>query len=392
MFIGQLSYVIFKESTFCGDGMNVLHKRTASILFTIVVFTLLIALIYLARRPLTAFIFVILFAYLLEPLVARLQTLLRGSRGLAIATTYLLLGGVIAAFGITAGPRIFREAERLGRELPALMENIGSGRIAQQFGSQRGWDHKTQLQAQRFLIDHRDVITQYAQMVANWAAGLAGSFMWLLLIPILAVFLLKDNARFAGAFLRLIKRNPQRGFIRLVMNDLDSMLARFIRAQLSLSALGLVAYTSFLLVIQFPYAFALGAIGGLLEFIPFVGAVVTALLILGIAVLTGYPHWIVVLVFLILWRGIQDYVTSPYLMGRGVKLHPLAVICGVLIGGEIAGVVGLFLSVPIIASFRIIWKAWKVQPAENEISRAQPESAGWNLEAQKHSRATPLRR
>src|SRR4029077_1951891 len=122
---------------------------------------------------------------------------------------------------------------------------------------------------------------------------------------------------------------------------------------------------------QFPYAFALGAIAGLFEFIPFVGPLFTVLVILGMAILTGYAHWVVVLVSLILWRGIQDYVTSPYLMGRGLQLHPLGVMFGVLVGGEIAGVVGLFLSVPIIASLRIIWKAWRLRLAENHISHAQ---------------------
>jgi predicted PurR-regulated permease PerM len=323
-------------------------------------------LIYQARRPLATFIFAILFAYLLEPVVARFQAWLRGSRGLAVAATYLSLGIAIAGFGITAGPRIFRQVERLGLELPVLMENVGSGKIAQQFGSQRGWDYKTQLQAQRFLIDHQDIITRYAQMLADWAAGFAGSLMWLLLIPILAAFVLEGDAHFADVFLGLIKSNQQRGFLRWVMNDLDAMLAAFVRTQLLFSALGLAAYTSFLLLARFPYAFALGTIAGLLEFIPFVGPLVAGLVILGMAILTGYAHWLAVLVFLILWRGIQDYVISPFLIGRGLKLHPLAVICGALVGGEIAGVMGLFLSVPIMAGLRITWKAWRLQPEENE--------------------------
>src|SRR4029453_13073248 len=205
--------------------MNLIHRRTASVLFTIVIFSLLLALIYQARRPLTAFIFAILFAYLLDPLVARLQTFLGRSRDLAVAATYLLLGVAIAAFGITAGPRIFREAERLGRELPELMEKVGSGQIAQQFGSQRGWDYTTQLQVQQFLSVHRGEITQYAQMVANRAAELAGNLLWLLLIPILAVFLLKDHSHFADVFLGLIKGNQQRGFLRSLLKDLDAMLA-----------------------------------------------------------------------------------------------------------------------------------------------------------------------
>jgi predicted PurR-regulated permease PerM len=353
--------------------MNLIHRYTASVLFTILVFAALLALIYQARRPLTALIFAILFAYLLDPLVDRFQTYLRGSRSLAIVATYLLLGVAVAVFAITVGPRIVREAERLVRELPALMENVGSGQIVKQIGSQRGWDDETQLQAQRFLSDHRNDITQYAQMVTNRVAGLAGNLMWVLLIPVLAVFLLKDRSHFAQAFLKLIEGTQRRLFFRSLMNDLDAMLAAFIRAQLSFAALGLFAYTSFLLLAQFPYAFALGAIAGVLEFIPFVGPLITAVLILGMAVLTGYSHWVAVLVFLIVWRGIQDYVTSPYLMGRGLKLHPFAVIGGVLAGGEIAGVVGLFLSVPVMASLRIIWKAWSLQPQKKQSATLDPE-------------------
>src|SRR2546430_6372201 len=123
--------------------MNLIHRRTASVLFTILVFTLLIALLYRARLPLTAFIFAILFAYLLDPIVERFQSWLRASRGLAVAATYLLLGAGIAAFGIMAGPRILTEGVKLGKELPALMENVGSGQIVQEYGSQLGWDYTT---------------------------------------------------------------------------------------------------------------------------------------------------------------------------------------------------------------------------------------------------------
>src|SRR5437016_12435701 len=160
--------------------MNLIDKRTASVLFTILAFTLLITLIYQARQPLIAFIFAILFAYLLNPMVAHFQALLRASRGLAIAATYLSLGIAIAAFWITAGPRIFTEGVRLGKELPTLMENVGSGQIVQQYGSRFGWDYTTQVQVQRFLADHRDVIIQYAQIIAHRAAGLAGNRMLLL--------------------------------------------------------------------------------------------------------------------------------------------------------------------------------------------------------------------
>jgi predicted PurR-regulated permease PerM len=68
----------------------------------------------------------------------------------------------------------------------------------------------------------------------------------------------------------------------------------------------------------------------------------------------------VLLVFLAGWRLVQDYVTSPRIMGRSVELHPLAAIFGVLAGGEIAGVLGVFLSIPVMASLRIVARRWRV--------------------------------
>jgi predicted PurR-regulated permease PerM len=80
------------------------------------------------------------------------------------------------------------------------------------------------------------------------------------------------------------------------------------------------------------------------------------MLIMGVALVTGYPHWLGILIFLLIWRGLQDYLNSPLLMGRGLKLHPFAVILGVMVFGEVFGIPGIFLSVPIMASLKILWK------------------------------------
>ena len=70
----------------------------------------------------------------------------------------------------------------------------------------------------------------------------------------------------------------------------------------------------------------------------------------------GYPHpWLLAL-FLLVWRVIQDYGISPLVMARGIEIHPALVIFGVIAGGEIAGVAGMFLSVPVIAAIRIVWR------------------------------------
>jgi predicted PurR-regulated permease PerM len=66
------------------------------------------------------------------------------------------------------------------------------------------------------------------------------------------------------------------------------------------------------------------------------------------------------LLFLVLWRGIQDYVNSPRITGSTLELHPLLVLFGVFAGGEVAGVIGVFLSIPVLATLRILWHTWRL--------------------------------
>ena len=82
-------------------------------------------------------------------------------------------------------------------------------------------------------------------------------------------------------------------------------------------------------------------------------------MIVGVALLTG-SHWVTVLIFLGAWRIIQDYVVTPRVMGKNMELHPLAAIFGVLAGGEIAGVLGVYLSIPVMAALRIVWRRWRM--------------------------------
>jgi predicted PurR-regulated permease PerM len=83
-------------------------------------------------------------------------------------------------------------------------------------------------------------------------------------------------------------------------------------------------------------------------------------IILGVALLLSYPNWLALVIFLGVWRLIQDYVLSPRIVGRSMELHPLAAIFGVMAGGEVAGILGIYLSIPVMASLRIVFRRWRL--------------------------------
>jgi predicted PurR-regulated permease PerM len=339
--------------------MSLIDGRTTRVLFTVLLFAIGLGFLYIARRTLIAFLFAVFFAYLVDPAVSRVQRWTK-SRGIAIAVIYALIVIFLATFFFFVGPKIGREAQKLTESLPSLLEKVSSGQIAEEIGVEHHLSANTSRQLSAFLASHRDDLLRLAQKAGLRVAELAQNSWLLILVPILAAFFLKDARVFSQLALSVVHTKPQREFMQGVISDMNQMLADFIRAQLTLAALSWIAYASFLGSMRVPYALMLGTAGGILEFIPVVGPLVAGALILSVALLTAYSHWVIVLVFLIAWRLIQDYAVSPRVMGKSMELHPLAAIFGVLAGGEIAGVLGVYLSIPVMASLRIVWRRWRM--------------------------------
>jgi predicted PurR-regulated permease PerM len=338
--------------------MPVTDARTARVLITVLLFALGLGFLYVARTTLIAFLFAIFFAYLMSPVVSRLEKLLRG-RGRAIAVIYLLLLGLVVLFFVSMGPRIGREGARLVQSLPALGQ-LSSGQIAEQLGQEHGWNGKAVDLARDYLASHSDEIVKLAQGVGLRVADVAKQAWLLAIVPLLSIFFLKDGRNFSEILLDLVQSRLQRELLQGVLSDLNQMLAHFIRAQLTLAALTLAMYSGALGLMRVPYALVLGTMGGLLEFIPVVGPLAAGVIIVGVALLMGYKHWLVLIIFLGVWRLIQDYVSSPRIMGHSMELHPLAAIFGVMAGGEVAGILGIFLSIPVMASLRIVFRRWRL--------------------------------
>lgn len=341
--------------------MQLFDSRTAQILTTLCVFLAVAAFLYGIRDTLVLFLFAIFFGYLLDPLVTRIQTspFARHSRPLAIAEAYVLVAGGLGLLVYLFGPQLATDTRSLLQSLPNLLENVTSGKIVWQFGTRHGWSHDTQLRIEELIQNHRQEILNWIGQMGAAAAHFLANALWFVLVPILAIFFLADGRHFAQIAIDGFDRRDQRRFLRDVIADLDRMLARFIFSQILLGSCAVVAYSSFLLLLRFPYALALGVGGGILEFIPVVGPLVAAGIILGVGFLTAFsPLW-AVLLFLGAWRLCADYGISPHIYGRGLKMHPLAAIAAVLMGGELGGILGVYLAIPIAAAIRVVWDRWR---------------------------------
>jgi predicted PurR-regulated permease PerM len=182
-------------------------------------------------------------------------------------------------------------------------------------------------------------------------------------IPILAIFFLSDGEKLAHQIIHLIATNENRKAIESLAGELHVMLQHYIRAKVILGGLSLLYCSIAMLVLGFPDAIALGILAGILEFIPVVGWITAAATIITAGILT-HSHWIWMAGLLGVWRISMDYGISPRVMGHELEIHPLLAIFTLMVGGAVGGIVGIYLSVPLVAALRVIYRRFAPAPVE----------------------------
>jgi predicted PurR-regulated permease PerM len=347
-------------------------SRTARATWTILAILGVIGLAYAVRGLLLLIALSLFFAYLLFPVVRLAQRWVIRRRSLAIVVVYLVLSAALIGTGVAVGPRLSTEAQSLAQRLPEMSKQLQSGQLVERVLHRRGWEWREIAEIERLARTHMGEIIGYAQRAtAALLIWLAGAWV-IVLIPVLAFFILRDAEQFTSATISRLSQRGHRGVGWGIAEDLDLLLGRYVRAQVLLAMITFGVWATVFLVAGVPYGLLLAAIGGALEFIPVIGPLTAGVLAIGVSLFGGYAHPWLLAAFVLVWRGVQDYACAPLIMGRGIEIHPALVIVGVLAGGEIAGVAGMFLSVPIIAAVRIVWRRLQA-PRAASVDDREPQ-------------------
>ncbi len=334
-----------------------LDRGAARYTWTAVFVLLAVGLLYLIRETLFIFVVALLFAYLLWPLVKVLDRRLPGrSKVLALTLVYLLLVGFLTTIGIVIGSRVVQEANLLAARLPELLAKLQPPIAPAVSPSAPPLKITVISTVQQQLAQHsQDILA----LLSNAALGLisrAGSLIFIVLVPILSFFFLKDGREMRSSLLSFLAEGSRHDMVEKIAADLNVLLAQYMRALVLLGVVASLAYGLFFSIMGVPYGILLAAVAFPLVFITMVGPLAGAVIVLLVAGLSGSHHLLAVFVFLLAFRFLQDYAVSPQLLSAGMKLHPLLVIFGVLAGGSIAGIAGCFLSVPVLAALRIVYR------------------------------------
>src|ERR1043166_9179655 len=353
------------------------------IIFILLAVTALLWVVYRLTAVLLLLVLSIFFAYLVAPLVDLVQQPLRiGTkeyrfpRGVAIGIVYIVLfvGGGLAIYFLL--PQLAAQFPEFKQQAVAYYKTITgySERISQYSKEHRMPEGITNALNDTILgliAKGGEIASVAFQTALGWIIFLP----WLVLIPILSFFLLKDADSFRRSALAMLPRGRLRWRGDEFFQDINSTLAAYIRAQLTACLLvGVLCSIGFALI-GLPSPLVLGLIAGMLEFVPLVGPLVVAILVAVLAMLhSGLGMAVVVLLFLGVLRVVQDYVIYPRIIGQGIHLHPLAVILAILAGAEIAGVAGIFLAIPVIAILTVSYRHWLEHRGSETIAEVLEEA------------------
>jgi predicted PurR-regulated permease PerM len=338
--------------------------RTARAVWTAALVLLALYCVYTVRTTLLVVLFGVFFSYLVYPLFSLAQRVTGGHipRVPLLVLVFAIIIGILVLTVTLFGTPLATEAQSLALQLPKLLEpgelqkRMPLPSILEPFRARLGGT------LQHIVTGGTAQALAAARGIGTGLLHVAGNLIYVVVVPILSFLMVLDAPIIAEQTLALgRKKNGE--FWSNVARGLNDLLSHYVRALALLSLATVVIYSAVLSLLDVPFALLLALLAALLEIIPVFGPLMAAVSILAVAGASGYEHMWWLVLFLAAYRVFQDYMLSPFLMSEGVNVPPILVVFGLLAGDELAGVPGIFLSVPVLAAVRIVAVQIRIQRA-----------------------------
>lgn len=312
-------------------------------------------ILFRIKGALAPFFLAMLLALFLKPVVDYLEHEKEVPRSGAILLSYLVVGLVVSLFFFFALPALMQELERAVAELPRQLENGEKllGRIL----TKVRWQMPASLQGalDQSLARFEEAALGILHRGLNLLVSICLQLPSLILIPVITFYFLRDWRTLRAGFLAILPY-PWRRELMSLSGEVGDVLVGFVRGEaLVCLVVGTMAAVG-LHLLKIPFALSLGLLIGILDFIPFLGPLAGGFP----AVLLGLAHSplraVYVALLLLLVNQVEGAFISPRIMGHRVGLHPLLIIFSLLAGGELFGVWGLVVAVPLAAVLKVFGK------------------------------------
>jgi predicted PurR-regulated permease PerM len=331
-------------------------------------------MVWVSRRVLVWTFVSVFLAVALSPAVDGLQRRGIGRRGLAAALVYLVVTAVIAGLGALIVPTLIQQVNDLVDAAPGYVRDLTAGRGPLGF-----------LETKYHVVDR---VQQAVQ--GNGAGRLAGGataaldvtrsvltfLAGVLTITFMTFFMLLEGPAWMERLFGLLPPRSEPRW-RRVAGEISRTVGGYVTGNLLISAIAGTATTVVLLAVGVPFALALGLLVAILDLIPLAGATLGAIIVTLVALTDSAASALIVLGFFVVYQQLENHLLQPLVYGRTVKLSPLAILISVLVGAEVAGVIGALGAIPVAGTIHILLVDWQRQRrAEHEERRYPVAPAG----------------
>ena len=346
------------------------RPRAVLIVLGIILAAIVMIRVVQAAQGILIWIGVALFlAMALNPAVDWLMARGIERRGVAVAITFALAILSIAALAATLIPTIVGQVNDFVDAVPGYVEDLTAGR------------GKLGFLEREYQITER-VREALSEGGASKLLGLSGTALAVtkgvvtavvatLTIAFLTLFMLLEGPKWVERFYGLLPPEKQPR-VRAIGTQIYQTVGGYVTGNLTISLIAGVTSTLVLSALGVPYALALGLLVAILDLIPLAGATIAAVAVSTVAFLDSIQSGIIVLVFFIVYQQLENHVLQPIVYGRTVRLSPLAVLIAVLIGAELAGVVGALAAIPVAGTIQVILVDWLAHRRARPSPPAEP--------------------
>jgi predicted PurR-regulated permease PerM len=325
----------------------------AMVLSMTLMFAFALALVFLAWHVITWILIALFLALALNPAVAFFER--RGlRRSLAATAVFLLALFGFVGIGLLFVPPLVREIGQLIEDLPELLDDLAAGRgplgfLEREYQIVERVREAVESQGE----DRAGRLLGLTAPVLTVVAGIATAVAATVSIAVMTFFMLLEGPKWLARLTAAVPASSRRRWER-VANGIYRTISGYVSGNLLISLIAGISSSVVMLAVGVPYAVALGVLVAILDLVPLAGAPLAAIVVTAIGFTQGLVPGLVVLGFFIVYQQIENHVLQPLVYGRTVELSPLAVVIAILLGVELAGVLGALAAIPVAGSFVVV--------------------------------------
>ncbi len=302
------------------------------------------------KAVLTPFLIAVIISYVLNPIVNMLNKR-KVPRTIAVLLIYavFITSAIVVLMNLI--PMFMKQLKELNEHMPDL--TMRAQGLYEGLNDNRMIPESVRIGLEKAMIKAEDNLTATITNLVNSIGSTINMVMVAFIVPFLAFYMLKDFQLIEKTILTILPKGKRKSAIKLV-KDMDTALGNYVRGQLLVCVVvGLLAYIGYW-IIDMPYALLLASIVAVFNIIPYMGPFFGAAPAIIMASTISLKMVILVAVVNLIVQILEGNVISPQVVGRTLHLHPMSIIFALLVGGELAGIVGLILAVPCFAVLKVI--------------------------------------